>query len=93
VAEPPRFSRHTLTRPTAQRRLDVVDCAADASERRLERLPGGGNAGVDERQPVIVFEQVEVGERVLDAVQSRRDVGVQRHADDPGDLDAATVMA
>ena len=63
--------------------FDVVDCTAEASERRLERLPGGGNAGVDKGQSVIVFEQVEVGERVFDPVHSRRDVGVQGHADDP----------
>jgi hypothetical protein len=57
--------------------LDVVERATDAAERGVERLPGGGNAGVDERQPVVGLEQVEVRERVLDAVHSRRDFGVQ----------------
>ena len=63
--------------------FDVVDRTAELPSAASERLPGGGNAGVDKGQSVIVFEQVEVGERVFDPVHSRCDVGVQGHADDP----------
>jgi hypothetical protein len=65
--------------------LDVLNAAPELLDRLAERVPGARDAGIHDRQPAVVLDEVPVGVGVLYPVDALGYVRVEHgHAALPG---------